>query len=224
MPKRDTGPAGSDTSKAMSGDVATQRRRPAFGAAFDPWTVSFEDGLTWLLANDAPPDDHDKWMNVWSIRDAREQIENGSGFDVLRAVDQCAKAGLAMPDWLAVGFRRRFRAVAGFSAKSWDDDNAFGKPFPKGTHTARLSKDARASPVIHHLVRRILKADPTRAIDGLMFEEVAEKLKNVPGLGQSECQRIYFATVKQHESIFGPAKPVVPRTRISRKSRLDDPF
>lgn len=75
--------------------------------------------------------------NVLALRPA---IEAGSGFDVLEAVGECARCGLVIPDWLAEAFLKRYRAVSQARAKSWDDPQAFGAPYPKSTNVNAVRK------------------------------------------------------------------------------------
>jgi hypothetical protein len=70
----------------------------------------------------------------------RPKIEMGSGFAVLQAVAECARTGLAMPDWLAVEFLKRYRAVRHYEERSWDAPKSFGRPYPKGTNIAAKRK------------------------------------------------------------------------------------
>ena len=165
---------------------------------FDPWTISLEDQMQLEM------DDQMRCMIARSLTDERDEILSGTGFKVLDAVALCSRYELVMPSWLAGEFRRRFNAVKFHEASSWDDPKAFGRPYPKGTHIDRLKKDSRAGGPIYFLVRKLIGDDPTRAIDEALFDDVAAHFGNRPGLGRSECQRIYYETAKKEESISGP--------------------
>lgn len=170
--------------------------------SFDPWMP-----LEQAVAQDWSLTEEQLMQGVMArglMRDS-EAIVNGSGLDVLEAIQTCIRYKLVVPEWLGDAFRKRLNSVRLHEVASWDSPQAFGKPFPKGAHLARLRKDSRSGPVIYQCVRQLLTADPTRPIDESLFEDVAAKFaKNVKGLGRSECQRIYYAVAPDLDAMYGP--------------------
>lgn len=186
----------------------TEKKAPArndnMGEIFDPWAMTFEQSLA------LPVDLDDKRSPIWqylfarSLTARREAIEKGTGYDVLAAIAECAERGLSIPQWLANLYLPRFKAVKFQRASSWDEPAVFGRPHPKGTHLARVRKDAAAGPLIFAMVRKILAGDPSRAIDESLFEDVAARFDKKERLGKTECARIYYLCAPELEKTFGP--------------------
>jgi hypothetical protein len=153
---RKPGPKGPGANTAAQKRAAA-KKRAAGGSAFDPWTATLEEVLELPADADGEiPVQHLQWMHARSIAAQQLKIERGDGFDVLQAVAACAIHGLVMPDWLVREYLRRYRAVQQCRVKSWDALEAFGRPYPKGTHIQRLRKDRGARHVVLHIARRIL--------------------------------------------------------------------
>lgn len=185
---------------------------------FDPWSITLEAQLGLDLTEAQVL----QCTMARGMAREREEIVK-SGFAVMEAVSQCSRYGLVLPDWLASEFRRRFNAVKFHRAASWDDEQAFGRPYPKGAHLHRLRKE-RLWPEICWTVRELLDDDPNRAIDEALFDDVSERMRglkgieNPKGLGRSECQRIYYEHVDRFNALFGSPEnsekfPVIRRRR-----------
>lgn len=105
----------------------------------DPWTwpekLEPDELLRLSEASDSGPCEPIFQYNaVRKVRQLRPAIEEGNGPAVMHAVSYCAMRGLAMPDWLAKEFLRRYRAVTRYQAKGWNAENSFGEVHPPGTH------------------------------------------------------------------------------------------
>lgn len=185
---------------------------------FDPWSMTTEKSLEVRM-------DERQLMQYLAARDMTKRREEivGSGFAVLEAVAACARYELIMPAWLSAEFRRRFNAVRFHRTASWDDEQAFGRPYPKGTHLRRL-RNEELWPELCTIVRRLLEEDPSRPIDELLFDDASERLRNLKGiddprgLGRSECQRIYYANIDRYNALFSTPgnsheSPVIRRGR-----------
>ncbi|MBN9461162.1 MAG: hypothetical protein J0H00_08035 [Burkholderiales bacterium] len=176
---------------------------------FDPW-APIESEAARRYRND-----HELMQGVIArgITRRRSEIEK-SGFEVMQAVADCARYELVIPPWLADEFKRRFNAVRNHVASSWDDEQSFGRPYPKGTHLRTLRKE-RLWPEIHLIARRLLDENSARPIDESFFDSVAERLRalkgiedrigGLQGLGRSEVQRIYYETRDRAAALFGTA-------------------
>lgn len=171
-------------------------------APFDPWTMTTEKSLE----VDMDERQLNQYLAAKGINQRRDEIVR-SGFAVLEAVAACARRELVMPEWLSKEFRRRFNAVCFHRTASWDDEQAFGRPYPKGTHLRRL-RNEDLWPELCTIVRRLLEEDPSRPIDELLFDDASERLRNLKGvddprgLGRSECQRIYYASIDRYNALF----------------------
>ncbi len=170
---------------------------------FDPWEIDFETQVALNEADELTAEQDWQIVMARSIAERRDAILGGSGLDVMQAVDVCARWGLAMPPWLWTEFHRRVQAVTQAQVSSWDDEKALGRPYPKGTHLSSVRKQGRAGPVIVHIVKKILADAPQTPIDDMLFEQVAERLRNQPGLGRSEVSRLYYAELTRSDKTSG---------------------
>jgi hypothetical protein len=123
----------------------------------------------------------------------RLRIEGGDGFDALKAVALCAVRGLVMPDWLAQLFLNRYREVQQLRVGGWGDPKAFGPAFPKGTHLAALRRGRRGRVKASLAFTRLIKENPSRAIDKGLWEEVGREI----GEGATQAENLYREALKQ---------------------------
>ena len=130
------------------------------------------------------------------IEALRETVLAGDGFALLGAVRICANFDLVMPEWLAREFIQRYDRVLTCEADSWDD--AFGRPYPKGTHLNALRKQRRLKHAVWGEVQSILMREPATAIDAHLFERVGARLN----IGKTLAASYYYAAVR----LSGPAK------------------
>lgn len=108
-----------------------------------------------------------------------------------------------MPEWLAVEFMKRYRAVTHAQVASWDE--AFGRQYSKGTHLSALRREREMGPKIYRAVEAARHAGA--AVDKILFEEVGEEF----GLGATLTGELYYKEAKL------PGR-VSPRRRIPRKA------
>jgi hypothetical protein len=103
---------------------------------------------------------------------ARVNIEAGDSFALMEAVRLCLLYRLSAPKWLLQAFERGIAPVAARDLNSWDE--AFGTPFPSGTHLAAVKKrDRTARALFAELIQR---ASADSAFEfGRAFEELAGK-------------------------------------------------
>ncbi len=89
-----------------------------------------------------------------------------------------------MPEWLAAEFLKCYIKVWNYKVASWDE--AFGKPFPKGTHLAKLRKVRKYKSEVYRLVRQ--GSAQGKGIGKILFEEVGDEL----GLNATETEELYY--------------------------------
>lgn len=111
------------------------------------------------------------------------KYEEGDGFALMVAIDECARTGVAFPRWAAKAYRASFASVHSGKKKSWDE--VFGKPFAKGKRAewiqlSRLQQLPVAIDILQHKIERksLLQED---------FEEIAEK----HGLNHQQVKRLW---------------------------------
>jgi len=183
---------------------------------FDPWTADEVQALTAHRADEAagvrsgPKGAMAQCMAAWRVLALRERIDgagDGAGFDVLEAVSECAMAGLQMPEWLEDAFLQRYRSVQQLRAKSWDDPNAFGPPYPKSFRLAerrqrRLQRMEIAGLVMDY---RQSGTDPLDALwnefDGNpksdargLTADLSERVRRM-GIASSKAQELYAEAI-----------------------------
>ena len=137
-----------------------------------------------------------RWAALHRIEKLRPVIqEAGDGFAMLRAVRECAFHRVRMPEWLAEEFIRRFDLVDSFSVGRWDD--AFGRPYPKGTHL-KSSRERRRWRYAVYVTAKKLQLRGT-GISADLFEQVADTL----GLKKTFVETLYY---EQKRAIVRPRK------------------
>ena len=186
---------------------------------FDPWNASFAEAQE---AQDKVKHLHGparpiyQWFAARELTDIGTQTER-SGFDVLACVRKCAIHQLVMPEWLADAFVKRYNSVLNCRAGSWDDDAAFGEPYPrldgqpkrqlKSLRKTRLHREA-----VWVAVVKAIEVNPKLAIDINLFQRIGL----VFGLKSTEVQTYYYQGV---ELMGYGAKG---KLRDSAKSRADN--
>ena len=192
MPNKKEEPAKTvDDRKGSAGGIATPPP--------DPWTWDFESEDAYLdliaLSSYQPgsPTYIDKYHAVKRVRALRDRIESnakGAGFDVLMCVRVCGANDLQMPLWLVHAFNRRFDAVLNVRALSWDDENSFGRPYPKSTNRAALRKKRKLMPAVWVKVAEGLEGG--RVVDASLFEDVGKALS----IGKTLAQNYYYSALR----------------------------
>jgi len=171
-------------------------------AVFNPWAATFDDAMAANEASTLSFGDPTRPLYQWDGAQCVETMRAGAqvnGFDVLACVRICANHDLVMPEWLAFAFIRRYDAVLNCRALSWDDPAAFGKPYPEGKHLSALRKARVNRSAVWNMVNSILAANPERAIDKGLFEEVGKEL----GLGATLADKYYYQAKRR---LLNPAK------------------
>ena len=116
-----------------------------------------------------------------------EFIETRSGRAILRAIRRCANCDIVLPEWLARAYISMYDKVLNCQAGGWDD--AFDKPFPKGSHLSALRKKRKLQMLVLNKVRERLALEPKTPIDKSLFEEVGNGL----GLGATLTEEFYYS-------------------------------
>jgi hypothetical protein len=180
-------------------------------STFDPWTATLDQALAAENESSAPAAAPTRpvfqWATAQDLQAARERIEAADGFAVLQAVADCALHGLVMPDWLVVLYLRRYRRVQRLHVVSWDDETAFGRPYPKNSQLAALRRrrDNRMKAVLAFKAR--LSREPERAIDKELWAEIGREI----GEGATRAEDLYRDALRRGFALK------INRPRISRK-------
>lgn len=167
---------------------------------FDPWTSTFEEAVA---AQEAHADsiDPDGPIYRWSAAQELLAIEKKglhNGFDVLAAVALCALRGLVMPDWLARAYLERYRAVQQLRADSWDDDSAFGRPYPKGAQVGAMRRRRLNRIKVALEVKKFISMHPELPLDP-EWTRIGQSISK----SDKEAQKLYSEAVK-----LGQAAPI----------------
>ena len=117
-----------------------------------------------------------------------EVKRTGSGLDVLHAISVCAMNDVVIPEWLAIEFMARYRAVTHFRIASWDE--AFGRPIRKGAHLSALRKARTKGPAVWLAVNELRRHG--KGISKVLFAEVAKQL----GLNTTLTETLYYRQKK----------------------------
>lgn len=135
---------------------------------FDPWSATLEEAMAAYRTDTTSPPHarpHMQWAAAQGITAARHDIESGSGVAVIDAVAKCVQCDLVAPDWLARAFLRRWRMVKDARVDSWDHDDAFGAPFPKGSQLAAIRRRRSNRIAIHNIVSSFVRMNPDEPLD-----------------------------------------------------------
>lgn len=130
------------------------------------------------------------------IEQDRQKFEAGDKWALLAAVRECARCSIPMPDWLATAFILAYDGVLNCRIGSWDE--AFGRPFPKGTHLAAKRKRRTKAPAVWLAVRKA--TDAGEPLDEGLFERVGKKL----GLGKTQTAEFYYSQKAFWETAISP--------------------
>ena len=146
---------------ATSGDVA--------GGGFDPFAATFEEAQQRqaLAGEPRPSGPLFQWFEAQRLTASRASVEKGTGFDVLEAVAGCALHGLAMPEWLAMAYLKRYRHVQMLHGDSWDAEAAFGKPYPAKSQVGAMRRRRLQRVKVWNIVAEFVKRQPETPIDAL---------------------------------------------------------
>lgn len=115
------------------------------------------------------------------------------GNAVMACIGLCAIHGLQLPQWCGTEFLQRFMLVKDARAQSWDE--AFGRPWPKGTRLKSVRLRRRVMGRIHHEVFALIRADLSRTINRDLFEEVGE-MSGIC-LSGSVVEKMYYESINQ---------------------------
>jgi hypothetical protein len=140
----------------------------------------------------------------------RAAIDSGDGFAVLACVRICGTHGLVMPGWLVDAFNRRYDAVLNCQVASWDHEQAFGAPYPKGKQLKRLRERRTLRVKIWLEIVAAVKCE--RAVDKELFEEVGERF----GLKETLTEELYREAI----SLLGLSNPVDARRKKAKSQEL----
>lgn len=127
---------------------------------------------------------------LW-LEQEQERFAAGDRGALLAAVRECARCGLPMPEWVAAAFIRSYDQVLNCRVKSWDE--AFGAPFPKGSHLNALRKRRKLRVFVHSAVIDRVQRDPSTPIDKGLFESVGEEFN----IGASQAEELYYSAVRR---------------------------
>lgn len=202
-------------------DRAGAGEHRSVASAFDPWTATREEARAAQVGcNDLGAGPLMQWIFARKLMAKRELIEVDGGA-VMDAVADCATVGLAMPDWLARAFLKRYDAVARARAISWDDSAAFGLPWPKGIHLAAVRRRQRNAIAIANLVTQFVLENPTEPLDAHW-----EEWGRLVGEGRTRAQEAYSAAVRagiatDHKilraTLQSPDAPAISRKLAGRR-------
>lgn len=117
----------------------------------------------------------------------------GGGCAVMQAVGLCASHSLPLPPWLASCFIRMRALVVEAHVATWDE--AIGRPWPARVHIATIRRNLLLKKRIHAAVWAAIKAEPTRGINRLLFDEIGE-LDGIAVSG-SKVERLYYEAVAE---------------------------
>jgi hypothetical protein len=138
----------------------------------------------------------------------RPAIQNGDGFALLACVAECARFGVALPDWLADRFVHAYESVLNCEVGSWDE--AFGgRPYPKGKHLAALRKRREKMHAIWHAVEVARQINPGIPLGASLFEAVGKQL----GIGKTLAESYYYESKK---SLLQNRDPINRRLKFDK--------
>ena len=162
---------------------------------FDPWVATDDESIAkkdeWVNSGGEISSPLNPFLQVLAAREIlalKDDICDGSGFVVLEAIRMCVTHGLVAPEWLAYQFNRRVDAVHFARVGSWDDQSAFGRPFPKGTNLAALRKARTGRLAVWLSVVTKLRESPETPIDKSLFEAIGQPL----GFGTTLTEKYYY--------------------------------
>lgn len=114
-----------------------------------------------------------QWAAFQDIKQLEEAFNKGNGWGLMRAICECARCNLPLPEWVAKGYLRAYYKVVKCEEKSWDA--VFGNPYTKGTNLNALKKKRELKFVVFNDIIGQVKCAPETAIDVQLFECVGKK-------------------------------------------------
>lgn len=129
-----------------------------------------------------------------AIESLRARCESGDGCAVLLAVRDYMLQDPQVPAWLRDCFVRHYARVGDAQVASWDE--AFGRPFPRGTRIAILRRDRTRLRLVHEAVWAQLRRNPKQAIDAKLFE-LAARDSNLACSGAT-VRNLYYRAINEH--------------------------
>lgn len=157
------------------------------------WTLQQaqdEQVLAENAGNNGPDSPLFQWVALNEIEQLRRQFEMGDEFALLQAVAKCAQHGLLMPPWLSEKYLQQYRKVVHAHVGTWDE--AFGRPYPKGKHIAKLRQRRDLRFVVYNEIRARLHAAPETAIDDALFESVGSNFQ----IKKTLCNELYYEALQ----------------------------
>jgi hypothetical protein len=143
----------------------------------------------------------------------RTKIDAGDGGAVLDAVGHCAEHQLVIPEWLADEYLRRHGAVGRGRAKDWNDEQAFGRAYPKGTNIAGVRARVEDAPAAYMVAAKLLAEDPARPFDAGFYEDVGARV----GVGKTRAQELLAMAMKDERYAW----PTLAQLRAKLTAGLD---
>ncbi|MDO8335036.1 MAG: hypothetical protein Q7T35_10255 [Nitrosomonas sp.] len=131
-----------------------------------------------------------QWFALHELDNLHARYKQGEKFALMLAIRQCANHDLVMPPWVATAYIKVFDVVLNCNSKDWNE--VFGNPIPKGAQLNALRQKRRLKFAVFNEVNDILKRDPSRAIDGILFDEVGEKF----GISKTLADEYYYSVKK----------------------------
>ena len=180
---------------------------------FDPWNTTFEEAQAahgQVAPLEGPARPIYQWSAATEITRMRAEAES-NGFAVLACVRKCANHDLVMPEWLAHAFIKRYDSVLNCRADTWDDEAAFGKPYPKGAHLSKLRHARVHRMKVHLAVVAAVKENPKRPIGLTLFRDVGKAL----GMKSKTVQDYYYEAAK----VMGYGAKGALRSRTESRSK-----
>jgi hypothetical protein len=113
-------------------------------------------------------------------------------FDVLSAVAHVFAHNLIAPSWLSGEFSKRRDQVLRAERMTWDE--VFGRPWPKGTRQQSVRRDIELRKRVYSCAWQLVREDPTRSINRILFDEVSELLGDV--ICGSKAEKLYYEAIK----------------------------
>lgn len=124
------------------------------------------------------------------IEALRADIEKGESLAIVRAMMLCIEADFDIPPWVATAFSTAISPVLEGKDDSWD--SALGRPYKRHTHLTTRALHKSLEGLVMLTVFDALREDPTLNIQReSLFEEVATRVGNHPGIGSSVVEKIY---------------------------------
>jgi len=138
-----------------------------------------------------------QWAALQDLKQLEEMFNRGNGGALMRAICECARCDLPLPDWAANAYLRAYYKVVGCEEKSWDA--VFGKPYRKGINLNALKKKRELKFEVFNTIIGVVKRDPGTAIDSQLFEEVGKKFNIGKTLAEEyyreACEILEFSAV-----------------------------